>query len=244
MVVALKLRIVGPAEARNYGPLWALRHQCFGDEGPDEFDRFYQAVFVEDDSYAVTNALRLVAAARCWKIESGTQAADSYTAIKGQHNLDHYTDFRIKMADFGRLVTNQAHSESARGASLIILQLFENLRAGEFELLFGCSSSEGKLTENIRLMETLKNSVGPEKFLPKAGQGKFRVVPFLQLPKLPSQVRQRPKPGALGAYLLCGGWVGNHAVVDHVLKTVHVFTGMFRSDLKLETVDRLKRLSA
>jgi putative hemolysin len=33
-------------------------------------------------------------------------------------------------------------------------------------------------------------------------------------------------PPLLRAYLLMGGWVGDHAVIDKKLNTIHVFTGL------------------
>jgi putative hemolysin len=33
-------------------------------------------------------------------------------------------------------------------------------------------------------------------------------------------------PPLLRAYLLMGGWVSDHAVIDYKLNTLHVFTGL------------------
>ena len=50
-------------------------------------------------------------------------------------------------------------------------------------------------------------------------------------PKRPIRPRATQKamaamPPLLRTYLLMGGWVSNHAVVDHQLDTLHVFTGL------------------
>ena len=40
------------------------------------------------------------------------------------------------------------------------------------------------------------------------------------------QTPQRPMPSLLRSYLTMGGWVSDHAVIDHGMQTIHVLTAL------------------
>ena len=54
----------------------------------------------------------------------------------------------------------------------------------------------------------------------------FHFANTLKLFKPNLKAAQRRMPPLLRTYLLMGGWVSDHAVVDNDLNTLHVFTGM------------------
>ena len=53
------------------------------------------------------------------------------------------------------------------------------------------------------------------------------VFPFARLTGSPDAGRARAEmPPLLRSYLMMGGWVSDHAVMDRQLNTMHVFTGL------------------
>ena len=53
----------------------------------------------------------------------------------------------------------------------------------------------------------------------------FRFAARLQRKPDLKKAMQRMPP-LLRSYLMMGGWVSDHAVVDHEMNTLHVFTGL------------------
>ncbi|MEM8581620.1 MAG: ornithine-acyl-ACP acyltransferase, partial [Pseudomonadota bacterium] len=69
--------------------------------------------------------------------------------------------------------------------------------------------------------------IAPKRWLPRVKAPS--VFPFAQRLKRrrPDMKRaQQGMPPLLRTYLLMGGWVSDHAVVDQDLNTLHVFTGL------------------
>jgi putative hemolysin len=99
----------------------------------------------------------------------------------------------------------------------------------DVELLFGCSSFSGTDSEEyIDAFALLKERhLAPKRWLPKIKAPKvFRFASKLKLFKPNLKAAQKRMPPLLRTYLLMGGWVSDHAVVDSDLNTLHVFTGL------------------
>jgi putative hemolysin len=96
-------------------------------------------------------------------------------------------------------------------------------------MLFGCSSFQG--TESDAYMDAFallaEKHLAPKRWLPRVKAPKvFRYATALGLKRPDMKLAMRCMPPLLRTYLTMGGWVSDHAVVDHDLNTLHVFTGV------------------
>ncbi|MEO0633593.1 MAG: hypothetical protein AAFY52_05600, partial [Pseudomonadota bacterium] len=96
------------------------------------------------------------------------------------------------------------------------------------ELLFGCSSFAGTETADyLDAFAMLKaRHLGPKRWLPRVKAPKvFRFAARLRRKPDVKKAMLRMPP-LLRTYLMMGGWVSDHAVVDEGMNTLHVFTGL------------------
>jgi len=97
-------------------------------------------------------------------------------------------------------------------------------------MLFGCSSFHGTEAEAYLDAFALlsERHLAPRRWLPRVKAPD--VVRFARgIARLQPPDRQRGLrllPPLLRTYLIMGGWVSDHAVVDRDLGTLHVFTGL------------------
>jgi L-ornithine Nalpha-acyltransferase len=97
------------------------------------------------------------------------------------------------------------------------------------EMLFGCSSFHGtEATEYLDAFAMLKDRhLAPKRWLPRVkAPNVFRFAQKLRLRKPDAKRAMLGMPPLLRTYLMMGGWVSDHAVVDRDLNTLHVFTGL------------------
>ena len=97
------------------------------------------------------------------------------------------------------------------------------------DLLFGCSSFEGTMAdEYMDAFALLKERhLAPKRWLPRVkAPNVFRFAAKLGLRKPNLRAAMMGMPPLLRTYLVMGGWVSDHAVVDKDLNTLHVFTGL------------------
>lgn len=97
------------------------------------------------------------------------------------------------------------------------------------EMLFGCSSFKGTEAESYMDAFALLNQrhIAPKRWLPRVKAP--AIFPFAQRlnRRKPDMKRaQQGMPPLLRTYLMMGGWVSDHAVVDRDMNTLHVFTGL------------------
>ena len=97
------------------------------------------------------------------------------------------------------------------------------------ELLFGCSSFQG--TEAEAYMDAFallkERHLAPKRFLPRVkAPNVFRFAQKLRRRKPDAKRALSGMPPLLRSYLMMGGWVSDHAVVDRDLNTLHVFTAL------------------
>lgn len=103
-------------------------------------------------------------------------------------------------------------------------------------MLVGCTSFPGADPDrhDRALAELRRAHIGPAHLLPA------RKSPHaVDLPVLGSR---GTIPHLLASYLAMGGWVGDHAVIDRALDTVHVFTGLCVADIPERRKRRLRAL--
>ena len=101
--------------------------------------------------------------------------------------------------------------------------------AREIKLLIGCSSFKGVDAETYRdAFALLKdNHLAPARWLPRPKAANiFEFARKFRLRRPDPMHAMRLMPPLLRGYLSMGGWVSDHAVIDHDMNTLHVFTGL------------------
>ena len=208
----------------------ALRHLSFraarglaGSDGHDcdHFDTQCRHVLVEEAQSA-----QLVCCFRLMPLADGREIERSYSA---QHyDLSRLRGYPGGMLEMGRFCLHPDWHDPdilrvAWGAMTRIVD------AAGVELLFGCSSFSG--ADAARHHEALAmlraGHLAPRRWLPRVkAESVFRFGRALRHHQ-PDRARAlSAMPPLLRSYLLMGGWVSDHAVVDHDLNTLHVFTGL------------------
>ena len=129
------------------------------------------------------------------------------------------------IVEMGRfcLAPGGVHPDVLRLAWAAMTRLVDEAGAG---LMVGCSSFRGIdwRPHQAALALLAQGHIGPAAHLP--GQ---KAAEVLQYPALVGRMPDRRAalagmPPLLRTYLGMGGWVSDHAVVDHGLNTLHVFT--------------------
>ena len=212
----------------------ARRPGAAGGRDADEFDRLCRHMLVEERQTG-----RLVAAARLLPLTSGCEIGRSYSAR--HYDLSALAAWPGRMVEMGRFCLDPA----CRDPDVIrilwgaVTRLVEAVGAG---LLFGCTSFRGTDAGPYRDAFAMlgKHHRAPERWLPKVkaprvvrfdrgfgdeiggGPGRGPGHPAGDAGRAP----MRCLPPLLKSYLAMGGWVGDHAVVDDDLGTLHVFTAV------------------
>lgn len=204
----------------------SLRHLSF--RGPqagegvdaDRFDTLCSHVLIED-----TRSGRLVCTFRFLHLTGGAEIGQSYAAQF--YELTALESFEGPMVEMGRFcihpdVTDPDILRVAWGAMTRFVD------DNGIEMLFGCSSFHGTdADEYLDSFAMLKERhLAPRRWLPR--------VKAPQVFKFAQKLRRKPDakkamlrmPPLLRTYLLMGGWVSDHAVVDRHMNTLHVFTGL------------------
>lgn len=212
----------------------ALRFRCFFNHGEcladtpadaaldiDGFDDICRHVLVEDAAHGT-----LVACFRLLPIKGGSEIGKSYSAQ--YYNLSALTGFDGPMVEMGRFCIHPEWHDPdilrvAWGAMTRVVD-----ETG-VEMLFGCSSFQG--TEAARYEDAFamlrESHLAPKRWLPRVkAPNVFRFARALRRFRADRTRAAREMPPLLKTYLMMGGWVSDHAVVDHKLNTLHVFTGL------------------
>lgn len=195
----------------------ALRHRCFfGSDGLD------QDAFDANCRHAmIANETGLVATFRMQQIDSASLCR-SYAA--GAYDLARLADYSHNMLELGRfcILPGAAQADVMRLAWGLLAQVVDDAQIG---LIFGCTSFPG--TDPAPYSDAFAflaaRHVAPVTMLP--GKGADETVPF------PDHATDRRRaieqlPPLLRSYLSMGGWVSDHAVIDHQMNRLHVFTGL------------------
>ncbi len=202
----------------------ALRHvSFFGRDGQDQdpFDDICTHILVED----VTDD-RLVCCFRMLPLTRGTEISRSYSAQF--YELSALERYDGKMVEMGRfcVLPEVKDPDILRIAWAAMTQYVDE---NSVEMLFGCSSFRGTDEESyLDAFAMLKDRhLAPRRWLPRVkAPSVFRFAQKLRLRKPDAKLAMSRMPPLLRTYLLMGGWVSDHAVVDRQLNTLHVFTGL------------------
>jgi len=186
----------------------------------DEFDPLCTHFLIEDRASG-----QLVCCFRLLPLSDGQQIERCYSAQF--YGLNALHAFDGPMLEIGRFCMHPKVGDPdilrlAWGA------LTAYVDAHKVEMLFGCSSFSGTdaalYSDAFAMLRD--RHLAPERWLPRVKApdvfcfaSRLRGAPDLKR-------AQRHMPPLLRSYLLMGGWVSDHAVVDHQMNTLHVFTGL------------------
>ncbi|WP_146345227.1 GNAT family N-acetyltransferase [Phaeobacter marinintestinus] len=200
----------------------ALRTRAFGTitQDRDEFDDICTHVLIDD-----LRSGDLVCTFRMLSLNGGSELNKSYSAQF--YGLNGLRGFEGRMVEMGRFCVHPDWVDPdilrvAWGAMTTYVD--EN----NVEMLFGCSSFAGTETEDyLDAFAMLKHRhLAPKRWLPR--------VKAPDVFNFAARLRRKPDvkkamlrmPPLLRTYLIMGGWVSDHAVVDRQMNTLHVFTGL------------------
>ncbi|SLN29064.1 hypothetical protein ROJ8625_01236 [Roseivivax jejudonensis] len=201
-----------------------LRHLCFRgrDDGldRDRFDPLCVHVLVEERA-----GERLVGCFRLLPLAGGSEIGRSYAAQF--YNLAGLETFDGPMLELGRFCI---HPE-VRDADVLRVAwgaMTDYVDRSGTQMLFGCASFAGTdWRAHLDAFAMLRaRHLGPVRWLPKIKAP--TVVRFAQRLRRAPDAKKATlgMPPLLRTYLMMGGWVSDHAVVDPDLNTLHVFTGV------------------
>ncbi|PZQ99460.1 MAG: ornithine-acyl-ACP acyltransferase [Cereibacter sphaeroides] len=187
----------------------------------DDFDALCTHVLVEEVKTGT-----LVCCFRLLPLMNGTEIGRSYSAQ--YYNLSALADFDGPMVEMGRFCIHPdwRDPDILRVAWGAMTRFVDETGV---EMLFGCSSFHGTEAETYHdAFALLKDGhLAPKRWLPRVkAPDVFRFARALRRFRPDAKRAMQAMPPLLRTYLLMGGWVSDHAVVDRDLNTLHVFTGL------------------
>ncbi|MEL6478625.1 MAG: GNAT family N-acyltransferase [Pseudomonadota bacterium] len=187
----------------------------------DEFDPHCAHLMVED-----VKSGQLVCTFRMMPLTDGSEIWRSYSAK--YYELSALEAFPGKMVEMGRFCIHPAWKDPdiLRAAWAAMTRFVDDEGV---ELLFGCSSFHGVDEEEYADAFALlkERHIAPKRWLPRVkAPSVFPFVKKLKLRKPNLKLAMKRMPPLLRTYLVMGGWVSDHAVIDNELNTLHVFTGI------------------
>lgn len=188
----------------------------------DAFDDICKHVLVED-----TRSGALVCCFRLLPLHSGAEISRSYSAQ--YYDLSNLADYEGPMVEMGRFCIHPHARGDADVLRVAWSAMTDYVDQNDVDLLFGCSSFEG--TQADLYMDAFallkERHLAPKRWLPRVkAPSVFRFAARLRLKKPNLKSAMKGMPPLLRTYLVMGGWVSDHAVVDNDLNTLHVFTGL------------------
>jgi putative hemolysin len=187
----------------------------------DHLDDSCEHMLVEDKRTG-----SVVCCFRLMPLKSGAEIDRCYSAQ--YYDLKALSDYPSPMVEMGRFcVLPGLHDPDILRVAWGAMTHYVD-EAG-VEMLFGCSSFEGTEADAYRDAFALLKAkhLAPPRWLPRVKAPK--IFPFakrlrIRRPDMKKAIAKMPP--LLRTYLLMGGWVSDHAVVDNDLNTLHVFTGL------------------
>lgn len=187
----------------------------------DGFDDICTHVLVEEVA-----GERLVCCFRLLPLSGGADIGRSYSAQF--YELSALRAFEGPMVEMGRFCIHpDLHDPDVIRVAWGAMTRYVDENG--VEMLFGCSSFKG--TDAERYLDAFamlaEHHIAPRRWLPRVkAPSVFRFAQRLRLRSPDARRAMLGMPPLLRTYLLMGGWVSDHAVVDRQLNTLHVFTGL------------------
>lgn len=187
----------------------------------DPFDEICTHVLVEDRIGG-----RLVCCFRLLMLPGGSDIARSYSAQF--YELSALSGFEGRMAEMGRfcIAPDIMDPDILRVAWAAMTRFVDE---NGIEMLFGCSSFKGTEATAYRDAFAMlrERHLAPRRWWPRVkAPSVFRFARALRRHKTDLKLAMRHMPPLLRTYLMMGGWVSDHAVIDRQMNTLHVFTGV------------------
>lgn len=215
--------------AQDVAAAQALRGLAFhgGDGHPDaqpdedRFDDICTHILIEE-----VGTGRLVCCFRMLPLEAGRDIDNSYSAQF--YELSALRAFQGPMTEMGRFCVHPdvQDPDILRVAWAAMTRFVDETGV---ELLFGCSSFKGTdAADYLDAFAMLKERhLAPRRWLPRVkAPDVFRFAQALRRRRPDVKRAMQGMPPLLRTYLMMGGWVSDHAVVDGHMNTLHVFTGV------------------
>ena len=201
----------------------------------DSFDDICTHFLIEDEALR-----RLVGCFRILPLKSGTALSQSYSAQF--YDLSALAVFGAPMVELGRFCMHpDVHDPDILRVAWGALTRFVDAQG--IKMLFGCSSFTGidprRYADGFALLAA--RHLAPAHWQPESRAPEH--IRFADMPRGNTAKGLGALPPLLRTYLLMGGWVSDHAVVDRQMDTLHVFTGL-EIDAIPETRKRLLRMTA
>ncbi|HKL04907.1 MAG TPA: GNAT family N-acyltransferase [Roseovarius sp.] len=187
----------------------------------DPFDDLCTHILVEESESG-----RLVCCFRMLALSDGREIGRSYSAQF--YELSALAKFQGPMVEMGRFcIDPDWHDPDILRVAWGAMTRFVDDTG--IELLFGCSSFHGADVGKHRdaLAMLAARHIAPRRWLPRVKSPS--VVRFAdRLRRATPDIKRSmlAMPPLLRTYLMMGGWVSDHAVIDKQLNTLHVFTGL------------------
>lgn len=206
---------------RDMQAVMALRLKCFGAAGgtEDDFDARAEHVVVSmNDTGAIVAAFRM-------SVHAPVDLPLSYAAQ--YYGLAALSQFGGLLLELGRFCIHPDHPDPDI-LRLAWAGLTAHVDRHEIKMLFGCSSFQG--TDPAPYLDAFAllkaRHLAPQRWQP-APKAPDVFEYTKQLQNAPDLARaQAAMPPLLRTYLMMGGWVSDHAVIDAAMGTLHVFTGL------------------
>ncbi len=212
------------ASAGDIEAAQALRRVTFSKTGSgrdiDVFDDMFRHTLIEN---AETGAL--VATYRWCVFESVEAARAGYTAQS--YDLAPLRAFAEPVLEMGRFCVAPGAMDPniQRIAWGVLARIVDQARIG---MIFGCTSFLGN---DPRVYEHAFAHLRAHHLGPQVMRPGIKARETVAFPVAPPETKDRlvalkQLPPLLRSYLGMGGWVGDHAVIDRALHTLHVFTAL------------------
>lgn len=232
--LATSAEAVAAAQRLRYLAFRGARGRAEGeDRDADAFDEHAQHVLVQDRASGA-----LVATYRVQMFD-GTTIAQSYAAQF--YDLSRLERFPAPMLEMGRFCLDPSRHDPdiLRLAWAAMTQMVDAAGVG---LLFGCSSFAGAdPARHAAALGALTTRTAPHRWRPGPRAPERIALSGLAPPGQPAAPRMPP---LLRTYLMMGGWVSDHAVIDRDLDTLHVLTGVDISTIPPARARALRLIAA
>ncbi len=187
----------------------------------DRFDDICTHILVED-----SRDDRLICCFRMLPLNGGDEIERSYSAQF--YELSALRAYAGRMVEMGRFCVHPdaRDPDILRAAWGAMTRYVDD---HDVKLLFGCSSFKGTDAEAyLDAFAMLKDRhLAPRRWLPRVkAPSVFRFAQALRRRTPDARLAMLRMPPLLRTYLVMGGWVSDHAVVDRQMNTLHVFTGL------------------
>jgi L-ornithine Nalpha-acyltransferase len=214
-----------------------LRHACFiGGEGRecDRYDALCRHIMVED-----TTSGRLVGSLRLMNFANGTGISNSYSAQS--YDLSGLSHHGGAMMEVGRFCV-AADCDDPDILRIVWAALTRIVEAESIQLLFGCTTlgQAGASGYEDVFAFLYAHHRGPAHWLP--GTNSTDAMRFDGVKGDSARGRRGLSP-LIKTYLVMGGWVSDHAIVDRELNTVHVFTALEVASVRPERANLMRRMA-